>query len=188
MAIWEVVFSGTRYAQMWQNKLHFESLEGFAGDAQSISNLMDTHYVEPMKFLQTNETLWLSIAVKQLGGSPVQFTKPLAKQGGQGGEPQNFTFVAGVVQKKTGLAGRANRGRIYVPGIRGGEHQGGVFTAPNLANWTTQLNLISAQFINPLPHSLRMVVKHPEGSTPVSSLNMRPILGVMRTRNIGVGA
>lgn len=188
MAIYECIFSGTYYAQLWQNKFHLESVDGFAGDAQTVANALNTDWVFQFRGNQVSDVVWSSINVKRLGSSAEQFILPLALTGVHAGEPQRASFIAGVMQKKTGLAGRANRGRFYIPGIRGGGTQSGLIVGNEFTFWQSACNVLASKFINPLPHNLRLVVKHPEGTTPVTSLVMRQILGVMRTRNIAVGA
>jgi len=188
MAIYEAIFFGLYYGQTWNNKCHFESVEGSV-TAQSISTALAQNWVPSMKAFQTNEVHWDGVSVKSLtAGSGEQFTTPLNVVGGQAGEVQYVSFSAGVVQKKTGLSGRSNRGRIYVPGIRAGATHLGRIDQFELDNWALKLDEIRGNFISSQPFGVRLVVKHPEGSTPVTDLVMRPILGVMRTRNIGVGA
>lgn len=188
MAIYEAVFFGLYYGQAWNNKVHFESVEANV-TAQSVSTALAQNWVPSMKAMQVNDVQWFGVSVKTLGqGLGEQFTTPLNTTGGQAGEPQRASFIAGVVQKKTGLAGRANRGRIYVPGIRGGATHLGLIDAPEIEFWRLRLDEIRGNFISSQPFGVRLVLKHPEGSTPVTEVVMRPILGVMRTRNIGVGA
>ena len=190
MAIWEVVFSGLVYGQLWQNKVHFGEVNGGL-QPDDIATIMLLNWVPHMRQFQTSDVTWATIQVKNVS-VPLgqQFTLGIQTTGAQSGEGQRFSFAAGVVQKNSGLSGRKNRGRIYIPGIRGGGTLFGQFQQFELANWNAQLNTIGQNFIAPTPHNLRLVIRHKDGSqeTEVTGLQMRPILGVMRTRNIAVGA
>ena len=188
MALYEVIFTGTYYAQLWQNRFHLESVEGFVGDAQTIANALNTDWVFQFRGNQVSDVVWSNINVKRLSAPFEQHILPIGLTGAHAGEPQRASFIAGVMQKKTGLAGKQNRGRFYIPGIRGGGTQGGLIVGNELTFWTSACNVLKSKFIDPLPHNVRLVIKHEEGSTPVTSLVMRQVLGCIRTRNIGVGS
>lgn len=188
MAVWEVVLSGVYYLQVWQNKLHFESGEG-GMDAQTVANLIDLKWVEEIRQPQVADVFYQAIIVtRKDGGLLEQFTKPIAKQGAQAAETQSASFIAGVIQKKTGQAGRSKRGRVFVPGTRQGGRFLNQFTSGELALWNVRCANLKAAFIDPAPDNLRLIIKHPEGFTAVTDLNMRPHLGVMRSRNTFVGS
>lgn len=188
MALYEVIFSGTYYSQLWQHRFHLESVQGFTGDPSTICDSLIANWVPHERGFQVNDVVWATVNVKNISGLPQQTIKPIALTGSQAGEPQSTSFVAGVIQKKTGLAGKANRGRLYVPGIRRGGTQLGQIVGSELQNWTNVCNQLKINWCNPTPHNLRLVIKHPEGSTPVTELVMRQVLGCIRTRNIAVGA
>jgi len=189
MPIFEVTFAGQMYGQTWNNVCHFNSGEG-AVSPQEVAAVLNSEWVDQMKTFQTNDVKWFTIQVKKISAGPQeQFTLAINKFGGQAGEPQSNTFVAGVIQKHTGLAGRKFRGRIYVPGIRRGGTSLGIFQDFELTNWNNICGQLMTRFCDPASTGLRLII-HGEGEshdTPVVQLAMRPIIGVMRTRNIGVG-
>jgi hypothetical protein len=188
MAVYEVVISGTIYGQLWQNRLHFQTVEGFVGDAQTIAGPLNNVFVFWYKQMMHSATAFTNINVKNISGPADQFILANPQTGAQAAENQNLSFAAVVIQKKTGLAGKANRGRLYAPGHRQGGTQQGKLVGNELANWQLAMNNIAQNFINPLPHNFKLVIKHPEGTTDVTSLVVRDVLGVIRTRNIAVGA
>lgn len=185
--IFEVVFTGTYYSQLWQNKVHFERVEG-APTAQSVALGLKEKWVFWMRQMQVSDVLWVNLQVKRLSGLQDIHVEPLAVTGAQAQETQRASFICGVMRKHTGLAGRANRGRLHIPGIRGGATQFGRIVASELALWNGVFIELKPFFFEAFPYGVRLVIKHPEGSTPVTSMSMRDILGSMRTRNIGVGA
>lgn len=187
MAIYEVIFSGTYYSQLWQHRFHLESVVGFAGNTSTICDLLIANWVPHERGFQVSDVVWSTVNVKNISGAPEQTIKPIALTGSQAGEPQRASFIAGVIQKKTGLAGRSNRGRLYVPGIRAGGTVLGQIVGPEMTNWTNVCAQLRINWCGDGIHGLRLVIKHPEGSTPVTDLVMRAILGSIRTRNIAVG-
>lgn len=189
MALYEAVFSGLIYGQVWNWKLHFDAREGGPNDAQEVANTLHQFWWGNTRLMMTSSVSLATIAVsKRDGPSLEQFTKPIQETGAHSPETQSMSFMAGVIQKKTGLGGRKHRGRFYVPGIRMGATQFGIISQLELQNWGDVTDALKAAFIDPLTTGLQLVVKNEEGFTVVTDLVMRPILGVMRTRNIGVGA
>jgi hypothetical protein len=185
--VWEVVFSGVYYSQLWQHKMHFVQLDTFNGTAQSFCINLRENWVNIQRGMQTSSVSFTSINAKRIVGQLEQFVLPLQITGAHSPETQWITFVAGVIQKKTGVPGRAHLGRIYVPGIRGGGTQFGQLTANELTLWQAVCDDLVSEWVNPTPNGMKLVVKHPEGFTEVTTLLMRPVLGCMRSRNIGVG-
>lgn len=109
-----------------------------AGDPETITCGLDFE-IEVPPFTQTNAdaisadfaTLWvanginvytftgLEIRIAVDGGDPLEFTTSETAVGGGTGLalPQNCTFL---FRKTTGVSGRRNRGRMYVPGVTEG--------------------------------------------------------------------
>jgi len=187
MALYEVVFTGLWWSQLWQNKVHFNSIAPI--DAAGVALEMYTNFWGNYKQGMISDVSLVNIAVTRKEGNVLeQHTRAVQETGVHSGEPGNTIFRAGVIQKKTGLAGRKERGRIYAPGIRGGGVERGVLTFNEQQVWNAITGAIKGAFIDPGTSDLRMVIKHPEGFTNVTELTMRPVMGVMRTRNIGVGS
>jgi len=185
--LYEVVFSGTYYGQLWQNKVHFASVNG-GGDMVPIAAGIRDNWVFWMRQVQTNDVQWTQFTMKELSAPGGIHVEPLGVTGAQAGEPQRASFICGVMRKNTGLAGRKNRGRIHIPGIRQGGTQLGRIVGQELVNWNITAAQLMAKFVNPTPFGIHLVIKNQEGHVTVTSLTMRDVLGTMRTRNIGVGA
>ena len=96
------------------------------------------------------------------------------------------------MQFQTGLAGRKFRGRYYIAAYRQGATQFGQFTANEMTQWQTQMDLLKSAYTGPNGGTtgLGLLIRGEKviHNTPVTAIGMRPILGVQRRRNVGVGA
>lgn len=190
MPIWKCVFSGTLFGQLWQNRIWVQS-EQFQ-DASEVAGQLDTGWVNHMKFLQHAGVRWQQISVQQFdGGVNQSYSLAINKTGGQLEETQGFSFSCGLIRFNTGLAGSRGRGRYYVPGHRQGATQFGRFKQEELDLWATQLNIIAANFLGDNSNSGITLLIRGEApnvhNTPVTNMQMTPIIRVQRRRNIGVG-
>lgn len=97
-----------------------------------VPEMIETH-LDPLCTLSTSDQhyynvraeVWqpLGIGYTSLGWRDFAIDKPGTHSGGPGGAlPPNNALV---LRRRTGLPGRANRGRIFVPGIPRGEIAGG---------------------------------------------------------------
>ena len=187
----KIVISGTLYGQLIQNRLYMRS-EEFQEPDEVAAHIRNT-WVNTVKFLQHSGLRYTQIQVTRIDEGPnLQATLLLNVTGGQSQETQETSFAAGVLQFKTGLAGRQFRGRYYLAAIRMGATQFGQFTESEFNLWTTQINILKGAFIGPQGGStgLQLIIRHSGqiADTPVTDIGLRPTLGVQRRRNIGVGA
>jgi hypothetical protein len=115
--------------------------------------------------------------------------RPLGLTGGGSGQSELFPSVAYVIQKKTALSGRRNRGRLYHPAVWGGDYQFGTIGAGATQRWQRIFTNWGPAFIGPGTVRWSLVVKHDvgEGFEPVTALILASRPGQMRTRGIGIG-
>lgn len=187
MALYEVVLSGLWFSQLWQNKLHFNSTESIDADGVCLS-IRDNWWANIRQVMTGSVSLVQITATRREGVALEQFTLPVNAFGAQVPEDGGVPFVAIVIQKKTGLAGKSKRGRFYLPGARRGETIQGKLSNLELTNWNAVTNALTAAYIDPQTEPLQLVIKHPEGFTTVTGLQTRQTLGCMRSREVGVGA
>lgn len=190
--IHRVVLSGTMYQQLWQNRFYIKN-----GDDQTagitdeeICNHFLVNWVEHVRQPLVNDVRFLSIDSKAVG-SASGFTMPISKAGAQSPSNQIPTFMAWVLRFQTALAGKAFRGRCYVPGVRLGDWENGQINAAGIQAWTAPLQVLNERFVQGGAFADIWLVIHGETQshdTTVTRVFVRSILGVQRRRNIGVGA
>lgn len=190
MTINRVVLSAIYYGQTCQNSMHFENTDGFLTLQQVAEEIRD-NFLPDFKFLSNDLCVWNNIHVRDisnLGANAFNLTVNLP--GGQSGNNQNFPFVALVVRLRTDFGGRAGRGRWYIPGLNIGLTDKGVWTAAllNLAGPKMAEIFDRYKLDGPGPLTLGVCKQNTPGSFhSVTSLQVAPVPGVQRRRNIGVG-
>ena len=128
----------------------------------------------------------VDLAVGQDGGEPVIFTSPGGAQGGLAGNvlPQNCAVL---VQKRTDLGGRRNRGRMFVPAMLGENvvDNVGVITPAARTDFQTQFNNFYADII---AAGVDPVILHSEGlstvpaPTPIDNFLVDGVIATQRRR------
>lgn len=132
------------------------------------------------------------LAVGQDGGDPVVYTAVSGATGEVGANmlPQNCALL---VQKRTELAGRSNRGRMYVPMIlvESGVDNYGTIDADDRVDYQTQFTNFYLDLTEPDPPDLwgpiQPVILHSGSAsaqppTPISRFSVEPVIATQRRR------
>jgi len=191
MPIDKVVITGTLFNQLIQNRIYVQS-ETFQEVDEVAAHIWNS-WITAIRQLQHAGLRYSNVQVTRIdppGG--LSFTETRSVFGAQAEETQGLSFSCGVIRFQTGLAGRQNRGRYYVAGYRQGATHLGQFDASELTLWAQQTALLENAYTGPNGGStgLGLLIRHQStgGFAAVTNIAMRPILGVQRRRNVGVGA
>jgi len=191
MPIDKVVITQTLFNQLVQNRIHVQC-ETFQ-EVEEVAAHIWNSWINNVRPWQHGGLRYTNVTVTRIdppGG--LSFTETRSIFGAQAEETQGLSFTAGVLRFQTGLAGRQNRGRYYVAGYRQGATHLGQFDAAELANWKQQTDILQTLYTGPTGGStgLNLLIRHQQsgGFVPVVNIAMRPIIGVQRRRNVGVGA
>ena len=189
MSIFRVTISMSFMGQLNQNRLYVnDNTEN--GTASNVCNYMRDNWIANIKIPMNAGVRFLSIDATRVGGTGDQFTLLIPNTfGQQSQETQTTPFAAWVLQFRTGLAGRKFRGRAYIPGYRFGDQQNGQITSGGVTIWNLALGPLNAAFTEHGGSNMFLVIHGATEShdTPVTSIQVRSIMGSMRRRNIGVG-
>lgn len=195
MTIYRATISGNCYGNLFQNVLHFwqgDSVPLTAAPALCVS-IRDVWLPQQRQFSQS---CWIYTQVKVdeliAGGTGVQSTLPINIAGSQGTETRAALGLAMVLQFGTGLGGRRNRGRLFVPSASSGSLQG-LWDSTVMTARQTQINALKAAYVGPnqtQPFSLVLHGPHDDHTTfrLVSTIALRATPGSQRRRMVGVGA
>lgn len=188
MPIYEALISGRYFNQLVQNKFHFETDGTIA--LQAMCNTLRDSFVAVVRLAQNSELVYTDLSVKKVSSGVQEFFSiPLAVTGAHSPEVSSMSTVAVVIQKRTNLPGRRFRGRFHFVGYRTGLVIRGELTPQGLEEWQFVADNLAENFIAPANTGMRLVLHSPPEPLDihVETLTARKILGVMRSRNIGVG-
>jgi hypothetical protein len=196
--IFQATFQSSIQGQVIENVLHFRALDGTVTDGaiDTALNLFGTNLCNLWVTSQIN----LGIIVKRLTPLPLdeRLVTPTTATGQQSAAPLNQT-VALVLTKRTGLAGKSHRGRMYVSAIPSN------FTTDGCRFNPTGAGIIGTFCTNIIAHwgpsgdstALRLGVYSGKigGLTPptlagwqqITTLEPQIIFGNQRRRRVGVG-
>lgn len=191
MPIYKAVITASLFNQLVQNRIYLQS-ETFQESNEVASHVWNS-WVTPIRQLQHAGVKYQNVTVTQVDPpSGLSFTETRVLFGAQAEETQGLSFSCGVLRFQTGVAGRGNRGRYYVAGHRQGATHFGQFDVSELTLWAQQTALLEQAYVGPTGGStgIGLLIRHAAtgGFHSVQAIAMRPILGVQRRRNIGVGA
>lgn len=184
-----VTISGLRYNQVTQNVLHFDH-QTEVWDAQSIAVEIANNWIpQAIKFSGTQFS-YRSILV-QCVNDPTKptFTLAINIAGTQFDDQRCQGYVASVIKLASGTGGRHGRGRIFFAGPASDAFQFGFHQATFSGQAAGFLNTLMARYGPGGSSNLRLGIlnRSTKTLTPVTGMTLRPIPGVQRRRNIGIG-
>lgn len=190
--IHRITVIGTYFGQTFNNVVNMQETTGLL-TPEEVADEFDTEWVFEMNRMVSQNVKWTGIRVQPLtAGPPAPFNKTVAYQGQQSPAGTEFTFVAGVIKIFTAIGGRHGRGRVYIPGVGNNTTEQGVLRPDVLNLWKLTIIDPFVQKFNAAngtsPLSLGVMGKSPSSPWhPMTSLQMRGLIGVQRRRNIGIG-
>jgi hypothetical protein len=162
--IYRVIFASWYDGQYGLNIRYYlvDQVEGASGTEFEMANILKTDLGTLYQPLINDEAIFLGVSVRNLTQlpPPAAVTSSGGSLAGTGGTPPLPTQVAGIITLRSGLAGRAHRGRLYIPFPSGDSNDadtdrpnaGYIAAATALAN-----ELILPKLIGTLPDRCRIV-------------------------------
>jgi len=153
--------------------------------ATDLHDTWATRIVTPL-YGDTYQLIRTEVRIGQPAGEPLQgvHSEIVLGIGSTARLPQNCAVL---VQKRSALGGRANRGRMYVPGTLGESvvSDSGSITSANLSGQQTAFNNLLTDLDTAFPLSITgMVILHSSALDPtvVTSLNVQQLISTQRRR------
>jgi hypothetical protein len=189
--------NGNDVVNVW-GFLQKSTLNGFQG--QLLIDEFQAGVFNAYRGIISNFVTFNFLRCRSLPPDPIQLAEEALPGGTLGlaaGDPEP-NQVAQIVTWRTSLAGRAYRGRTYVPGLPDGAVSAGLITSGHLSGVTTFVNTMLSTF-GPAGSStnfqlviisrwLNKVERPTPVGTPVTVGVPRNIPGTVRRRRIGVGS
>jgi hypothetical protein len=177
--------------QVIQNVFHIDD-PGGSRTHEAIKDYMIVKFINVVKAAQVSAFTWEVCEVRQVGagGQPVT-SFALGVIAGTHGGAGILNVGAFIIQKRSGLSGRHNRGRFYLGGPRADWTSNNLINAAGVAGMAPILSNIKTGFITGgVGNDMRMkILGKAPGSVPVALTDfvLAPGIGIQRRRNINVG-
>ncbi len=190
MTIMRVIPTAIVLGQRCQNVLHFSNPDGALSEA-AIATEIQNNWLPPLRNLQNNGCAYASLSVQRVDapGHAAMVFSLLGTSGALSGAIAP-SFVAGLFSIRTSSTGRHGHGRFYMFGVHGDSVLNGVVQSGALAAYQGAANALVARYKSGGTGPITLIVTDRATVTefhPVTSIIARPVFGVQRRRNIGVG-
>jgi len=190
-----VTISMLMYGQLCQNVLHFDYPDMPGSNGLSLAaNEIHTHWVGNVRLPISGNVQFTSIRVDDIDSGPggPTFTLLISDVGAQDQDSAIVLNTCWKLRFQSGLSGRHNRGRCFIPGVRTGYQAFGFINANGISQWTTPLNNIRGKFTPTGDSFLTLVIRQKTAGSvsyvSVTTIQLSNTPGSMRSRMIGVGA
>ena len=187
MSIHRVTLTALYYGQTCQNVMHFRNDDGTLTDAQICVEIRD-QFMTDFKAMSQANCVWNNISSQQrdTGSPPAPANLAVSIAGTQSGTTTAFTPQCYLLRIRTALAGRHNRGRMYVPGPNPSNTVSGLWSSGTVSSWATPIaNMISKY--NALTGTRGISLGVAPRSSPIDWVGMTTIEFGPAWRNIGIG-
>lgn len=191
--IFQVTLIGELAGQTTQTVLHYiQTLEVIPGsEASGLAGAIDAGPAADLLNWQGSDFRYVKTMVQKIRPFPIELAVFNNFSTGLGGglSVSAPPTVAATVTKQTPLAGRAFRGRIFVPGVPIGVTQDGVLTGTGLANLQIAVAAFDNTITDPNNNDYEPCLFSRATGTPTTLVAVRanPILRSQRRREVGVG-
>jgi len=194
VAVVRVTFTASLYSSILQNVWHFSKSDYVTADLPVLlANLRD-HWLDVYKNLMVAETVLISLHGEEMvsGGGGDVSNLLLSMVGGAGSDVRVPLMMSLVLQLRTGLGGRHNRGRIFVPGSSVAFTQNGLYTGAYLATVTPICTTLEGRWTGGSPtYGWNLVIwtrgDFASSGRAVTTIQPRATPGTQRRRELGVG-
>lgn len=194
MAIARVTFTTLLYGSVCQNVWHFLKPDYVTADLPVLLTNLRDHWLDVYKNMIIAECSFISLHAEILasGGAGDTADLLLSMVGGSGNDVRSPLMMSLVIQLKTGLSGRKNRGRIFVMGASVGQTLSGLFTGSWLGTVGGYLSTLQGRWCAASPTYGWNLVIHGKNDSPSSAryvvtMQARSTPGTQRRRELGVG-
>lgn len=189
--IYQVNMVGKVHGQTTINTFHYIETATGAGSAEgTLATALNSGLVAAVKGAASNEWAFEKLVIQQIRPLPplLAFEDPTAAGAGMQFAESLPSSVAVVVTKRTGLAGRANRGRCYFAGVAATHEVDSKLSTVGLGLWTLVATEMSDNIVSGAFTFDPIVYHRAAGSgTAILSAIARDILRNQRRRQVGKG-
>lgn len=193
MSLLRCTVSSLLWGSICQNVLHFTHDGATQTDMENMALAIETGWIPIIKVAIANQVTFFQVRVDDItnGANGPTFTKTFSITGTGGSDDAVAPNLAYVLQLQTGLAGRKNHGRCFIPGMRPDGLFRGLISPNHQAAWVTPLSNLNLNFVQGGVSDFELAIHTRGGPTdavrPVTHIQLRSTPGSMRTRMVGIG-
>lgn len=189
MSIMRVTISSTYVGQVFQNVLHFSNPDGAASHLQIRDDLFNFFLVS-LRNLQNIGHVYTQLHVQTVSTpQDIATIFPITAAGAFSGAGAHVC-IAAVFSIRTGTPGRHGHGRFYMGGVQQDSVVNSAMAAGTQASYALRAGEIVTRYNASGPSLLILGVAprdDPSAFIPMTNIVVRPVYGIQRRRNIGVG-
>src|SRR6266478_6455767 len=190
MSVMRVIMDGLYLAKKCQNVLHFNNPDG-ASSHENIRDELIAHWLPILRNMQNNGLSYTQVSIQTVSSPPdVASLFPLSGQSGALSGAGAPSVLCGLFSIRTSFPGRHGHGRFYSFGVHQDSVLNGVFQSGALAAYVTAANSLVDRYKTGGTGPITLVVcprADPSSFHPMTAIIVRPVFGIQRRRNIGVG-
>lgn len=194
MAQIRITLTAQLYGSICQNVWHLNKPDFVSSELATIVQAWRDQWMDIYRNMIIAETTFLNLKGEVItsSGAGDVVNLPLSMVGGSGNDSRSPLGMALVVQLRTGLGGRKNRGRFFVFGTSVGQSLNGLWTGSWLTTVGGYLTALSLRWVSPHATAGASLVLIGKGDDPadyrvITSMAARATPGSQRRRMLGVG-
>lgn len=184
-----VTISGLDYNQVTQNVLHFRHVAD-PYNAQAIAAEIIAGWIPNVQFFSKSNFSYRNVLVQdiEVPANPTA-SIPINMAGFGASSTRAPSFWSAVIKIQTPVGGRHGRGRIFLAGLHADAFESGILGSLFQTQALDHLNALIARYGPTGTSDLRLVVLNRVDNSQSDMVNLvlRPIPGIQRRRNIGIG-
>lgn len=197
-AVYQVTYQSRQNGQICEQVLHYRELNGLSTAAQ-IRTAAENYWTIIATAI-SNQVSFVNMIIKQM--TPLAFDETVGPPvtttaGTNSSDPINNTLAL-VLTKRTGVAGKTHRGRLYINGIPVSQASQTGLTLVGVGIWTTITGLLMGEY-GPSGSNTHLQIGiysrsiggfNPftvAGWQPITSFDIQPVFGNQRRRRVGIG-
>lgn len=190
MTIYRVTIDQTMFGQQLQNVLHFSHFSSDPATMSLLADAVEASWIGNIRMLHSGSVRYNRIRVRMLESQFATFEKTVNIGGNWGAVNEIWSFVCFVLRLRTAIHGRTGRGRIYISGVLAGFTDKGFVTSDQIVAFNTRIAFIMEVFGPGGSSDFKLGVCNknpPFAFKEVTSMQVAPVTGCQRRRNVGVG-
>lgn len=191
MAVCRVTLSALQFSQTIQNVLHFQKGDYVTSDLPVLLTNIRDHWLDVIRPLQDSTLTYYEIRGQILATGGDISILPVNLAGNGSSAANSPIQLALVMQFKTGISGRRNRGRYFVGGPNPNSINSGLFNSAHMTLATTQAATLTTRWCTALTYNWALVIHGGSGESEhtvaVTTIQPRAQIGTQRRRGIGIG-
>ena len=189
--VFRVTTIAQMYGQQCQNVLHFSGPSSDPNQLQALALDVIANWINLVKQRVSGDLVWNQVQVRLLSSQFATHNETISIGGTAGTSNQLWGVHAFILRIRAATIGRSSRGRVYIPGVLPGQMQAGFWQASTVQAWFNITNAVMEAYgpggTSPFRLGIAPKVNSTANFKEAVSLQLGPLPGVQRRRQVGIG-